>query len=296
MSYSLSPAGPPDPPDEAAWFEFAADDPPMGLPGPPRAIPVAARAIPVEPPDDEQLPLAESIDDFDYSRPLRRKKRKRKLPRPNPLIPLFVGYGMMLGLIVCLVAAVVGLVIVRGADVAEKSQEYENGATAAFEIVCTALVGIVAYWIGRVRPHRTESQWQIAAWTFALPVLAVLLVVNIGFTTVVRDLFKVEHEPGPGLTLVTFLLICLQPALVEEWFFRHLALGALREKVGLHGAVWISGAMFGIAHLLQPLAIPYLIVVGVCLGYMRVWSGGLILPMLVHGLHNAVVLVADKMM
>jgi uncharacterized protein len=301
MSYSAPSSGPPDPPDDASWVAFLGDGEPLSAPAPIRAIPVSARsvrAIPVEPPDEDFIRIAESMDDFDYSKPLRRRKRKpkRKPPKPNQLIPLFVGYGLMLGLLICMVGIVVVLLLASGPDIAAKAAEYENGATAAFEILCTALVGGVAYSIGRVRPHQTESHWQIAAWTFALPVLAVLLVGNIGFSTVVRDLFQVNHEPGPGLTLVTFLLVCLQPALVEEWFFRHLALGALREKVGMHGAVWISGAMFGIAHLLQPIAIPYLIVVGVCLGYMRVGSGGLTLPILMHGLHNGVVLVADKMM
>ena len=253
-------------------------------PEPPEAIPVVW-AVPVAPPDDF---------DFDFDEPPpRRRRKKRPPPKPNRLIPLFVGYGVMLGLLLVSAVLTVMAVVAQNVDV---SEEYANWVMVSFEAACTVLVGFVALAIGRVRPHRSESQVRIAAWTVAFPMLAVLLVVNIGFTTTLRDLLKIQHVAGPGLTLVTFCIICLQPALVEEWFFRHLALGTLRESVGVHGAVWISGAMFGVAHLLNPIGIPYLIGVGVCFGYLQVWSGGLLLPMLLHAVHNVAVLVADKMM
>ena len=269
----------------------------------PTAIPVAPasrRAIPIAPPrdpfdfdDEEPLPLAEHYDEFDYEERPHRRRRKRKPKKPSKLVPLFIGYGAMLGLLILSVVGGVVFLLARGG---EPTEEDTNWISAFAEVGLTALVLIVTYFMGRIKYRPSDSFLQVAAWSTAFPMLAVLLIVNIGFTTALRELFQVKHEPGPGLTLVTVLLLCLQPAIVEEWFFRHLALGSLRESVGVHWAVFISGAMFGVAHLLNPIGIPYLIVVGICLGYMRVWSGSLFLPMLLHGLHNALVLVANKVM
>jgi membrane protease YdiL (CAAX protease family) len=86
------------------------------------------------------------------------------------------------------------------------------------------------------------------------------------------------------------VLICVQPAIVEELFFRHLVLGVLRSNLGVHGAVFISSVMFALAHIGVPLSMPVLFVLGLGLGYARVASGGLLLPMAMHFVHNAVVI------
>jgi CAAX protease family protein len=83
---------------------------------------------------------------------------------------------------------------------------------------------------------------------------------------------------------------------VEEWFFRYLALGSLRPFVGVHGAVLISAVMFGTAHIFNPLGIPMLMVVGVVLGYARVASGGMLLPILMHFGHNAAILLIEALL
>jgi membrane protease YdiL (CAAX protease family) len=89
------------------------------------------------------------------------------------------------------------------------------------------------------------------------------------------------------------LAICVQPAIFEELFFRYLTLGHLRSVTGVHGAVWVSSLIFGLAHLGVPLSIPMLVVVGVVLGYARVWSGSLLLPMLMHAAHNLVIVYLE---
>ncbi len=86
------------------------------------------------------------------------------------------------------------------------------------------------------------------------------------------------------------LLACVQPALVEEWFFRHLALRTLQGATTTRGAVLISSVMFGMAHVGAPFSIPYLTVCGLALGYVRVRAHSLALPMLMHFAHNAFVL------
>ena len=90
------------------------------------------------------------------------------------------------------------------------------------------------------------------------------------------------RSPGPSSAL------CVQPAIVEELFFRYLAIGHLRTIVGTHGAVWIAAVMFGVAHLFNPLGVPYLIVAGFVFGYARVLGRGLASDAL-HFAHNAAV-------
>jgi membrane protease YdiL (CAAX protease family) len=63
--------------------------------------------------------------------------------------------------------------------------------------------------------------------------------------------------------------------------------------MGDHGAIWVSAVMFGLLHLYNPLGMPMLIVVGAGLGYMRLVSGGMLLPMLMHGFHNALVIALE---
>lgn len=272
--------------DEMAWALPLNDEADQALP----------IAEPVRPAWEEPRPRpiytlrAHDFDDEEYDRPRRHRRRKPK--EPNRLIPLFIGYGAMLGMLIASGTVAVVWAINDPANL----EAIENCTAAAFEFLFTILVLCVALTIGRIRPHRTNETLQVAAWCCAFPVLAGLLVMNFCFVALVRELFGIPHNPGPGITVITFFLTCLQPAVVEEWFFRYLALGTLRKPLGVHGAVWISGLMFGFAHLLNPIGIPYLIGLGVCFGYLRVWSGGLALPMILHGIHNSVVLIVDHAM
>jgi membrane protease YdiL (CAAX protease family) len=99
-----------------------------------------------------------------------------------------------------------------------------------------------------------------------------------------------EMAKRPELFAWVLLAICIQPAIVEELFFRYLALGHLRTILGTSGAVIVSGVMFGLAHINNPLGIPYLIVMGIGLSMIRVAGRSLAIPILIHFAHNAMVL------
>src|SRR5258708_36568856 len=94
-----------------------------------------------------------------------------------------------------------------------------------------------------------------------------------------------------GVTPLVLVSYCLEPALIEELFFRYLALDTLRGVMNVHAAVAVSSVMFGLAHIGVPLSIPMLALVGVALGYARVASGRLALPVLLHFLHNFVIVL-----
>jgi len=102
-------------------------------------------------------------------------------------------------------------------------------------------------------------------------------------TQLINDVFKDRY-------MAALLLGCLQPAIFEELFFRHLALRHFFNVMGVHSAVFISSLMFGLAHLGTPLSIPLLILTGLFLGYCRVLSGGLLLPITLHFFHNLAVM------
>jgi CAAX protease family protein len=168
--------------------------------------------------------------------------------------------------------------------------------TLVVEAVDVALLGLALLWIGPPAglPRPSWSR-RTAAWLAATPLLVLLLVVNVGYHRVLQDLFFMPNperdlDVTEGLLGWFVLIFCVQPALLEEFFFRYLALGVLREWTGTHTAVLISAVMFGMAHVFAPLSIPLFVAIGLALGYLRVASGSLVLPIVLHFGHNAAIL------
>jgi uncharacterized protein len=162
-----------------------------------------------------------------------------------------------------------------------------------------AFVVLALVWVTIPRPIRRSATSRIAAWSIGAPVLALLLGINLLYGKALQEfvgrqphleIIEVNLKTHFGLVLFA---MCVVPAVVEELFFRYLALGHLRKIMSDHAAVWVSAAMFGFAHIHNPAAIPVLVVVGAGLGYMRLMSGGLALPILIHGLHNAFILALE---
>ncbi len=213
-------------------------------------------------------------------------------PRPSfsplstqPLMVVMVAYGLLLaGLI-----AVAFLAAVYDATTTEELSEWMVGAG----IVSTLLTAIAWCWVWREAQQPVPASTRSIAWLVSFPALALLVGLNITFITILRELlrpFGVPDGPRIELTWFTVLLMCAQPAVVEELFFRQMVLGVFRKRMSLHLAVWLTALMFALAHLGQIVAMPYLLVAGGLFGYARVY-GGLPLAMLLHFVHNFVVIV-----
>jgi membrane protease YdiL (CAAX protease family) len=150
--------------------------------------------------------------------------------------------------------------------------------------------------VGRLKPVPTPPLTvRAATWATAAPLLLLLLGANVLYHKLIVDFLKLPVvEPDfvahKDLLIWVIATVCIQPAIIEELFFRYLALGALRQVTGTHAAVLISAVMFGMAHIFAPLSIPMLIFIGLALGYVRVASGSIVLPMLMHFAHNLAVL------
>lgn len=209
--------------------------------------------------------------------------------RPHLIPPLAVVSVAYFGLIGALIACAVAFALsgVTNADELLAAQAVAEAVTTGLTLVALGLV-----WKAARQPPPGATA---AAWAVSLPVLGLLLVANLAFFAFLREMLRPLGVPEPErmkLTLATVLLICVQPAIVEELFFRQMTLGVLRRSVNLHLAVWLTGAAFAGAHLGNILGMPYLFVVGGFLGYARVY-GGLPLAMVLHFLHNLAVVAYD---
>ena len=163
-------------------------------------------------------------------------------------------------------------------------------AMVVLEIVDTLVVGFALMHIAKPRAFPPTMRPALA-WALALPVLLGALFANGAYHNAMRSLLHAQTEPdlsvgALGLPPLVLIAYCLQPAIVEELFFRYLALDSLRTVMSPWAAILLSSLMFGLAHVGVPLSIPILCVVGVALAWARVASGSLILPMVLHGLHN----------
>ncbi|MCG3125321.1 MAG: hypothetical protein CHACPFDD_00139 [Phycisphaerae bacterium] len=198
------------------------------------------------------------------------------------------------------ISAAVGLI----ASATESTEDVQslfdvNRATLILEGLWLFVILVSTRFIPRpAAVPRPAAALRTATWLAALPLLALLLAANVGYHTLLRTYLQAEwiedglriETPTPVVLLVAFLTICVEPGVVEEWFFRFVALGHLRGAMGTGGAVLVSSIMFGLAHIYSPLSIPILTVVGLGFGLVRVATGSLLLPMLLHTLHNAAVL------
>ncbi|MEZ6123437.1 MAG: CPBP family intramembrane glutamic endopeptidase [Planctomycetaceae bacterium] len=174
-------------------------------------------------------------------------------------------------------------------------------ARVGFIEVVDTLIVVMAFCMIPVSP-----QWQqptptgkLFAWGASIPLMAITLALNFGYHHWLADNWGIEslEEKSfggfPQLWPWILLTICLQPGIVEELFFRHIALGAAMEVTPPKQAVFISSLLFAFAHLGNPLSIPTLIMLGVVLGALRLASGSLLLPIVFHFLHNLLVVCLE---
>lgn len=170
---------------------------------------------------------------------------------------------------------------------------------AVFELLHT---GVVLYALYSIRPAPIPDptfRERRMAWVLALPMLVGVLGINLAYHHALRNYLGVAAQNDPMLSPEALLplqviLVCLQPAIVEELFFRRVALGAALEMLSPAWSMTITGLLFALAHLGQPLSLPVLGLLGIVLGYLRLTSGTLWLPMLFHFLHNLVVLMLGR--
>lgn len=95
-----------------------------------------------------------------------------------------------------------------------------------------------------------------------------------------------------GGLLINVLVIALGAALSEELIFRGILLHLFRKHWSVHVAVWVSAIAFSAIHFQIYGFVPRMLM-GALFGYLAVWSGSLLLPVVAHFTNNACVVVAE---
>lgn len=193
-----------------------------------------------------------------------------------------------------------GVLSVRFGDVEEVTEKIGQQVLEQILTVEAIDTGIIVltmlFCLKHYRSGLGKESQRWWGWALALPMLVACLGLNLLYHHGVREYIgttSVEESIYDQWSLLGVLAICVQPALVEELYFRGFAMGLLGKLVSPRAAVWISAVMFGLVHVSVLLSIPYLILVGALFGYLRLWSGGLFLPMLAHFLHNLAVIALE---
>lgn len=96
---------------------------------------------------------------------------------------------------------------------------------------------------------------------------------------------------GFGWWLVV-LTTAVQPAVVEELAFRGIIQPCMARLMGPIAAIFVSAGMFMVLHLAVP-SFPHLLLIGVVLGTLRHLSGSVYPGMVLHFVHNGLVLLLE---
>lgn len=92
---------------------------------------------------------------------------------------------------------------------------------------------------------------------------------------------------------VNLFIIAIIPAIGEEIMFRGIFLRLFKEWTrNIHLAVFISAILFSALHLQFYGFLPRMIL-GILLGYLFVWSGSIWVPVFIHFINNAAVVIGS---
>lgn len=209
----------------------------------------------------------------------------------SPVVRLIGFYAALL------VTAIVFAMILRarfpvGSDLDEAGRIWLLHATLVLEAIDTVIV-LAAWCVLRRSATPDDPRWPALASLAAGPALALLLALNYGYHWLLQFVASpaAPEQMLPGHEWLYLIAYVVQPAIVEEMFFRGLAIERFRAVTSARAALVVSSVMFGLCHVYAPASVPYLIVAGMVLGAARLTSGGLLLPMVLHFLHNLVIIL-----
>lgn len=90
----------------------------------------------------------------------------------------------------------------------------------------------------------------------------------------------------PAEFVIAMIVIAIIPAIGEEFLFRGLIQNQLQSWTkNAHWAIWLTGILFSTIHIQFYGFVPRMLL-GVLFGYMYLWSGNILYPMLAHFANN----------
>lgn len=92
--------------------------------------------------------------------------------------------------------------------------------------------------------------------------------------------------------MMNLIVIAVLPAVGEELLFRGVVQRVITEWLrNVHAGIWISATVFSAIHLQFFGFVPRMML-GVCFGYMLLWSGSIWLPVIAHFFNNAAAVIS----
>lgn len=88
----------------------------------------------------------------------------------------------------------------------------------------------------------------------------------------------------------TLFLVSLLAGVGEEWLFRGVVQGGLSSLIGPWAALVVASVLFGALHALSRAYFIVATLMGFYLGLIYLWTGNLLIPILIHFLYDWVVL------
>jgi membrane protease YdiL (CAAX protease family) len=163
-------------------------------------------------------------------------------------------------------------------------------------LIVTTVVFTALYWPSLAVQFKRLGLLQPWFW-LSLAALAVLLAINYGYHSWLRSLAPddvggglIQELRDAGLTMpMMVVIICIFPAVVEEIAFRGLIQHWLKTAIQPWKAMVLASFLFTIMHF-SILSFFYLFGVGMLLGLAKYKTRSLWPPMVLHFLHNFVVL------
>jgi membrane protease YdiL (CAAX protease family) len=151
--------------------------------------------------------------------------------------------------------------------------------------------------------YRKSLSVQLKTFGFNHPIALVGLIalvptlgLNYAYHSLFTEVFKVESvDPIKSLrdigvrepTLI--VMFCVFPAVLEEIAYRGLVQHWLETAIAPNKALVVASFLFAITHL-SVISLPYLFLVGMLLGWVKQQTRSLYPSMLIHFLHNLVVI------
>lgn len=200
--------------------------------------------------------------------------------RPRRLSPAITLYFLLLGL----------LIVSSGF----KSTPLVDLVTSGLMTVMVGCFAIAMRSELKDAMSRAAWNWTIAAiflapLTYAIATSAVQILDNF-FAVPALDFTSMYLDLGVRWPVI-ILVVCVQPAVVEELAFRGIIFAALQRVMGPVETIVVSALMFMTLHM-SPVNAPHLFIMGLALGYLRYRSKSILPGVALHFLHNLLCTIA----
>ncbi len=135
----------------------------------------------------------------------------------------------------------------------------------------------------------------VVSYIFILPFLSVVLLLSVwllniaGYSPPPQPVFEAFMGEERNSVLLFFaIFVSIIGPVVEEVFFRGFMYSAIKKRLGVLGAAFLSAALFSLMHT-NILGFLPIMVLGLLLVYVYEKTGSLIGPAAVHILHNSII-------